>query len=120
MAAAKAIAKKASTLRMAELEMLETVFGNQSKVAELLAVNRSRVSKWHKGEFPDDQNRLKLAAINYLLTILLSHMKPGTVMKWFNGINAHLNNQRPLDLLKQNKIPEVIDAAYQSAAGAYA
>lgn len=104
----------------AELNMLEDFFGNFSKVADVLNVSRSRVSKWNKGEKPDDINKEKIAGISYLLTILLNNYYPEVAFGWLYGSNPFINNRKPIDLLKLNKLSDVISAAKQSIAGSYA
>jgi uncharacterized protein (DUF2384 family) len=37
--------------------------------------------------------------------------------KWLQGNNAHLRNNRPIDLLRQGKVSEVIAAIEQLEAG---
>lgn len=103
-----------------QLELLEVFFGNQNKVAQILGVSRSRVSKWHKGENPDDINKEKISGLNYLMTLLLNHYLPETAKKWLNGSNPFIKNAKPIDLIYHNRIDEVIDAVKQDIAGSYA
>ncbi len=112
--------KPRERIKNAELILLEKLFGNKNKLAEVLNVNRSRISKWHKGESPDNINSEKIAGLNYLMTILLNNYYPETALKWLKGLNAHLNNRRPIELIKENEIEAVIKAARQSIAGSFA
>lgn len=114
------IEKDIRKIKEDELQLMEAVFGNKNKVAQVLGVSRSRVSKWAKGENPDEINKEKLSGLNYLLTILLNHYLPQTAMKWLMGNNGFLNNARPVDLIGKNRIQEVIEAARQDIAGSYA
>jgi hypothetical protein len=41
-------------------------------------------------------------------------------MSWLKGINAFLGNQRPIDLLRNGRVSEVIAAIEQTETGAYA
>lgn len=120
MVSTAALEKEIKKIKEGELQLMETFFGNQSKVAQVLDVSRSRVSKWIKGENPDEINKEKLSGLNYLLTMLLNHYLPQTAMKWLTGNNGFLNNARPIDLIRKNKIHEVIEAARQDIAGSYA
>lgn len=103
-----------------QLALLEAFFGNQSQVAKVLGVSRSRVSKWNKGENPDDINKEKISGLNYLMTLLLNHYLPETAQKWLYGLNPFLRDARPIDLINDNRIDEVIDAVRQDIAGSYA
>ena len=53
-------------------------------------------------------------------TRLLRTYKPSTAVKWLHGFNAHLGNRRPISLLKQGRVSEVIAAIEQHEAGSYA
>lgn len=103
-----------------ELKALSEQLGGQNQVAILLNVHRSRVTRWLKREQPDSHNRVKIAGLHFIWTRLLARLKPPTARKWLNGINAHLGNQRPIDLLQQNRIAEVAQAIEQLETGAYA
>lgn len=51
---------------------------------------------------------------------LLNMYYPATLLHWLHGYNAFLNNQRPIDLLRQGKFDEVLNAIQQDEAGSYA
>jgi hypothetical protein len=103
-----------------KLRRLTDAFGGQSEVARLLQVDRSRVSRWLKGDEPDPQNRANLDALEFVLGRLERSMAPATARKWMTAINAHLGNRRPIDLLARHRIAEVIAAIEQDDLGSYA
>ena len=107
-------------LTRAKLQGLTSEFGGQSEVARLLDVDRSRVSRWLRGDEPDPSNGATLEALEYVWTRLLRTYKPSTAVKWLHGFNAHLGNRRPISLLKQGRVSEVIAAIEQHEAGSYA
>ena len=47
-------------------------------------------------------------------------MTPTTAEKWLTGLNALLGNRRPVDLLRQNRIAEVLAALEQTQSSSYA
>jgi hypothetical protein len=104
----------------ADLQALSDRLGGQSRVAALLAVDRSRISRWLKREQPDKANQVKIAGLHYIMTRLLKRFHPETAQKWLEGTNAHLQDQRPIDLIRQNRIAEVAFAIEQTETGAYA
>lgn len=56
--------------------------------------------------------------IRYVLLRLSRTFKnQSTAQKWLRGINAHLRNNRPIDLLRQDKVSEVISAIEQLETG---
>src|SRR5438445_11987618 len=108
------------TLTRAKLQRLTAEFGGQSEVARLLDVDRSRVSRWLRGDEPDPTNGATLEALEYVWTRLLRLYKPSTAVKWLHGFNAYLGNRRPISLLREGRVGEVIAAFEQDEAGSYA
>jgi hypothetical protein len=113
-------AAAAVPLSKAKLRHLADALGGQSEVARILRVDRSRVTRWLAHETPDPQNQAKLDALEFVLNRLLQHFYPDTARKWLMGINAHLGNRRPIDLIAQNRVAEVIAAIEQDELGAFA
>ncbi len=112
--------KQKENLKYAELDMLELYFGGQSKVADILRVDRSSVTQWRKGKVLSDLTGVKVAGITYIMNKLTTYFHRETALSWLEGINAHLGNKRPIDLLRSNRIAEVDRAIDQSLAGSYA
>ena len=106
---------------MMELKLLAGNFGGQSPVAKILNVNRSCLTRWiSRQEIPDTQNQTNIVALHLIMLKLNALLRPQTARKWLLGINAHLSNQRPLDLVRQGRIAEVLAAIEQTETGAYA
>ena len=114
------MAASTAALTRAKLQRLTAEFGGQSEVARLLDVDRSRVSRWLRGDEPDASNGAMLEALEYVWTRLLRLYKPSTAVKWLHGFNAHLGNRRPISLLREGRVGEVIAAIEQDEAGSYA
>jgi transcriptional regulator with XRE-family HTH domain len=108
------------TILRVKLRRLSQGLGGQSEVARLLDVNRSRVSRWLHGEAPDPENRARLDALEFVLTRLEQTFSPDTARKWLTGVNAHLGNRRPIDVLASNRVAEVIAAIEQAELDSYA
>lgn len=94
--------------------------GGQAKLARLIGVSPSRVSRWLHDEEPDSANRMKVEAVEFVLCRLRQTMYPETALKWLEGFNAHLGNRRPVDLLAQGRVAEVLLAIQAHETGAYA
>lgn len=107
-------------LTRAKLRRLIEDLGGKSEVARLIHVDRSRVSRWLVDEEPDPLNRAKLDALEFVMARLLQRFPPPTARKWLRGINAHLGNRRPVDLVARNRIAEVIAAIEQAELDSYA
>lgn len=94
--------------------------GGQAKLARLIGVSPSRVSRWLHEEEPDGANRRKVEGVEFVLTRLLANWERQTALKWLDGVNAHLGNRRPVDLLAHGRVAEVIEAIEAEETGAYA
>ena len=102
-----------------ELRFLAFRLGGQSQVAHLLKVNRSSVSRWLAKKLEPSQ-LVKIVGLNLILQKLLKVYKPELALDWLNGINAHLGNRKPVDLVRDGRIAEVMAALEQDETLAYA
>jgi hypothetical protein len=114
------MATVAERLTRTKIQRVSDAFGGQSEVARVLGVHRSRVSRWLGGEEPDSRNKARLDALEFIVARLLQTFTPPTAVKWLHGVNAHLGNRRPLDLIARNRIAEVIAAIEQADVDSYA
>lgn len=103
-----------------KLATLVADMGSQAQVARALDVDRSRVSRWLADEEPDRENLLKLEAVEFVLSRLQLTYQRSTALKWLYGLNAHLGNARPIDLLARGRVSEVLRAIEADETGAYA
>jgi hypothetical protein len=104
----------------AKLLTLVHDLGSQSRVADALAVDRSRVSRWLSDEEPDRDNLIRLEAVEFILSRLLVSYRRETALKWLYGFNAHLGDARPIDLLRRGRVADVLRAIEADETGAYA
>jgi uncharacterized protein (DUF2384 family) len=51
---------------------------------------------------------------------LLREYEPSTAEKWLFGINAHLRDRRPIDVIRMGGTLELLAALQQERAGSYA
>lgn len=103
--------------------MLETLTqdeGGASEVAEIAGVHRSQVSRWRGGQDPSKENQERLLALYHVRRVLESLYPRPTAEKWLAGANAHLGNRKPLDLLRQGRVAEVLAAIEQDRSDSYA
>src|SRR5437764_544106 len=102
-----------------KLGHLARQFKSQNQLARLLDVDRSRITRWLSFEAPDTENRIKVEAMEFALSRLTAFLSPETAMKWLMGVNAHLGDRRPVDLVRQGRVAEVIAAIEQFETGSY-
>jgi hypothetical protein len=102
-----------------ELRVLDAHLGGQSAVADLLRVNRSSVSRWLSGR-PEPSQMVRIAGLGLVVRKLLSVLSRDAALQWLKGVNAHLANQKPVDLLRGGRLSEVLAAVEQEDTLAYA
>ena len=94
--------------------------GGQAKLARMLGVSPSRVSRWLRTEQPDAENRRKVEGVEFVLGRLLDLFERETALDWLQGFNAHIGNRRPIDLLGAGRVGEVLEAIEAEETLAYA
>ena len=112
-------ARQSCDIGRTELRFLASQLGGQSFVADLLRVNRSSVSRWLEKEPQPDQS-VKISGLTFIVRRLLEVHAPDAALAWLNGINAHLENQKPVDLIRHGRYAEVLAAIEQDDTLAYA
>jgi transcriptional regulator with XRE-family HTH domain len=103
-----------------KLQAVTKDLGSQARVARLLGVSPSRVSRWLRTEEPDATNRRKLEGVEFVLARLLSLYARDTAIKWLEGINPYLRDRRPIDVLAAGRVTDVLRAIDAEEAGSYA
>ncbi len=104
-----------------KLEALTRDLGSQAAVARTLGVSPSRVSRWlRSGEQPDAEHQARLDGLEFVLSRLQRRYRLETARKWLLGTNAFLGERRPIDLVADGRIAEVIAAIQADEADAYA
>lgn len=106
-----------TTLR---LNSARRAFATDAELADILGVDRAQPSRWRAGQAPDPVNREKLVALDVVIELLSGWLSPSSIPKWLNGVNAHLGNRRPLEVLRGGHLSEVIAAIEAEKSGAYA
>jgi DNA-binding transcriptional regulator YdaS (Cro superfamily) len=103
-----------------KVRQLTKTLGGQSQVASALRVNRAQVTRWLRGARPEPANEAQIDALEFVLARLKQRLAPNTAVKWLTGVNAHLGNRRPLDLLADDRVAEVVAAIEQERTESYA
>ena len=89
-------------------------------MASVLGVNRSQIARWHKGTPPGPDKAEQLLRLDVVIALLEGFLEPESIPKWLNGFNAHLDDRRPIDVLRTGRLSEVIRAIEAEKSGAFA
>lgn len=102
------------------LDHLSRVLGSDSAVAEALDVSRAQPRRWREGQVPDPENRDRIIGLDAVIALLSGYLAESSIPKWLHGVNAHLDNRRPISLLREGRISDVIAAIEAQKSGAFA
>lgn len=94
--------------------------GSQAKLAGLLGIERSTVSRWLHGGRPDPKQAARVDALEYVLAESERVFGKAGAHKWLKGLDPHLGDRRPIDVLRSGSVHEVIRALAEHRAGSYA
>lgn len=95
-------------------------FGSDAEVARSLGVHRSNVLRWKRGESPGLENWEQLVGLDTVVSLLAGFLDERSIAKWLHGLNAHLGDRRPIDVIRQGRLSEVVAAIEAEKAGAFA
>jgi hypothetical protein len=98
----------------------EFALGSKAALAEYIETHRSQVTRAARGQEIGAMPGWRMAGLAAVIGALLEIYEPAAVGSWLHGINPHLNNQRPLDVLKQGDVAAVMRAVQADRTGAFA
>lgn len=110
-----------SKLLASEVASGATVFRNQTELAEFLDVHRSQISRLaHGTQQLQDDPAWRLTGLASIVAALRHVLDADVIPLWLRGTNAHLNFRRPLDLIREGRVAEVLAAVEAERAGSFA
>lgn len=107
-------------LQRVSFRMARAVFDSDAEMALAFGVDRSNMSRWKAGAPMSPANTARLRAFETVVSLLVGFLSPTTIPKWLRGVNAHLNNRRPIDVLLTGRLSEVVSAIENERSGAFA
>jgi hypothetical protein len=102
------------------LDHITRVLGSDAAVAEVLDVSRAQPRRWREGQVPDPENRDRIIGVEAVIALLSGYLAESSIPKWLHGVNAHLDNRRPISVLREGRISDVIGAIEAQKSGAFA
>jgi transcriptional regulator with XRE-family HTH domain len=103
-----------------KVEALSRDFRSQRRLADALGVSPAQVSRWKRGQGIDPDNAERLDLLELAMSLLLREYEPPTAEKWLFGVNAFLRHRRPIDVIRQGRVEELLAAIRQERAESYA
>jgi transcriptional regulator with XRE-family HTH domain len=103
-----------------KIQALAEDLQTQSAVAELLGVSRSQITRWLRGAGIDPLNAERVDLLEFVLANLLRLYEPDAARAWLFGLNPHLGDRRPIDLVRMGRTEELLGAIRNARAGSFA
>lgn len=103
-----------------KVEALREDFRSAARLADLLGVNRSQVTRWLRGAGIDPLNAEKIDLLELVWANLLRLYAPDAAFDWLMGLNPHLGDRRPIDLIRMGKTEELMRAIRAERADSFA
>ena len=104
----------------AKVEALRDDFRTAARLADLLAVDRSQVTRWLRGAGIDPLNAEKIDLLELVWANLLRLYERDAALAWLESLNPHLGDRRPVDLIRQGRTEELMRAIRAERADAFA
>jgi uncharacterized protein (DUF2384 family) len=104
----------------AKVEALSRDFRSQRRLADALGVSPAQVSRWKRGQGIDPDNAERLDLLELVMSALLRMYQPETIEDWLFGLNPFLRNRRPIDVIRQGRVEELLAAIRQEQADSFA
>ncbi|HEY1687704.1 MAG TPA: helix-turn-helix domain-containing protein [Solirubrobacteraceae bacterium] len=95
-------------------------FHSQRRLADLLGVSPAQITRWLRGSGIDDLNAERVDLLELAMSRLLRVYSAEAAELWLRGINPHLGDRRPIDLVRNGQTVELLDAIAIERAGSYA
>src|ERR671937_2723296 len=93
-----------------KVEALRADFRSAAQLADMLGVSRSQVTRWLRGAGIDPLNAEKVDLLELVWSNLLRIYEPEVAREWLFGLNPHLRDRRPIDLVRAGKTEELLKA----------
>jgi uncharacterized protein (DUF2384 family) len=103
-----------------KIEALSRDFRSQRRLAELLGVSPAQITRWKKGRGIDDVNAERVDLLELVMANLLRLYTAEAAERWLEGVNPHLGDRRPIDLVRRGRARELLDAIAAERAGSFA
>jgi hypothetical protein len=103
-----------------KVEALRHDFRSAARLADMLGVSRSQVTRWLRGAGIDPLNAEKVDLLDLVWSSLLRLYERDAALAWLFGINPHLGDRRPIDLIRLGRTEDLMRAIRAERADSFA
>src|SRR4029077_15424819 len=104
----------------AKIRALKRDFRTGAALADLLGVNRSQVTRWLPGAGIDPLNAEKIDLLELVWSNTARLYDGDAARSWLFGLNPHLGDRRPIDVIRTGRVEELMRAIRAERADAFA
>jgi hypothetical protein len=94
-------------------------FTSDAALADAIGVHRSQITRWSQGRSAHTGNAWLLRDLAAAVSRLADFYQTGTINRWLFGANPDLDDEPPIELLRQGRLPEVLMAIQAQTGGAF-
>lgn len=103
-----------------KVQALSADFHSGAAIADLLGVSRSQITRWQKGQGVDPLNAEKVDLLELIWSSLLRLYEPEAARAWLLGMNPHLGDRRPIDVVRAGRTEDLMRAIRAERADSFA
>ena len=93
-----------------KIEALRADFRSSARLAQMLGVNRSQITRWLRGAGIDPLNAERVDLLELVWSALLRIYDRDAALSWLFGVNPRLQDRRPIDLIRTGRTEELMRA----------
>lgn len=103
-----------------KVEALRADFRSAARLADLLGVSRSQVTRWLRGAGIDPLNAERVDLLELVWSSLLRLYDREAAFAWLLGVNPMLGDRRPIDVIRAGRAEELMRAIRAERADTFA
>lgn len=93
-----------------KVEALRHDFRSAARLADMLGVSRSQVTRWLRGAGIDPLNAEKVDLLELVWSSVLRLYDRDAGLEWLFGVNPRLGDRRPIDLVRAGRAEDLMRA----------
>jgi uncharacterized protein (DUF2384 family) len=93
-----------------KVKTLSVDFRSSARLADLLGVSRSQVTRWLRGGGIDPLSAEKVDLLELVWSNVLRLYDQEAALAWLFGVNPLLGDRRPVDLIRHGRTEELMRA----------
>jgi uncharacterized protein (DUF2384 family) len=101
----------------AKVASLAEYLGAQRRLAVALGVNPAQITRWQQGQPSDLRNAERVDVLELVLSALSRLYEPEVARRWLEGLNPHLGDRRPIDVVRSGRAEDLLQALRAEFAG---